>query len=44
MTPVTKFLIYRELSQNISDSPEEVQTFVPNDTYLAVNHMAHGYS
>ena len=44
MIPVTKFLIYRELSQNISDAPGEEHTMVPSDTHLAVDHMAHGYS
>ena len=44
MIPVTKFLIYRELSQNVSDASGEVHTVVPSDTHLAVDHMAHGYS
>ena len=44
MIPVTKFLIYRELPQNISDAPGEEHTMVPSDTHLAVDHMAHGYS
>ena len=44
MIPVTKFLIYRELPQNISDAPGEEHTVVPSDTHLAVDHVAHGYS
>ena len=46
MIPVTRLghLIYRELSQNIPDASGEVHTVVPHDTYLAVDHMAHGYS
>ena len=44
MMRVTKFLIYRELSQNVSDTSGKVHTLSPSDTYLAVDHMAHGYS
>ena len=44
MIPVTKFLTYRELSQNISDAPGEEHTVVPSGTHLAVDHTAHGYS
>ena len=41
---IIKFLLYRELSQKASDTSGKVHTWVPDDTYLAVNHMAHGYS
>ena len=44
MIPVTKFLVYRELSPNVSDPSREEHTVVPSDTHLAVDHMAHGYS
>ena len=44
MTPVTKFVIYRELSSNVPDPSREEHTVVPSDTHLAVDHMAHGYS
>ena len=44
MIPVTKFLVYRELSLNVPDASGEVHTMEPSDTYLAVDHMAHGYS
>ena len=44
MIPVTKFVIYRELSPNVPDSSREEHTVVPSDTHLAVDHMAHGYS
>ena len=44
MIPVTRCLIYRELSQNVPDPLGEVHTVVQNDTHLAVDHMAHGYS
>ena len=43
MIPVTKFLIYRELYQNVSDASGEVHTVVPSNTHLAVDHMAHSY-
>ena len=43
MIPVTRCLIYRELSQNVPDPLGEVHTVVPSDTHLAVDHMAHGY-
>ena len=43
MIPVTKFLVYRGLPK-ISDVLGEVHTLVPSDTYLAVDHVAHGYS
>ena len=44
MMTVKKSLIYRQLSQNVSDTSGEVHTLVLSDTYLAVDHMAHGYS
>ena len=44
MIPVTKFLVYRELSLNAPDLSGEVHTVELSDTYLAVDHMAHGYS
>ena len=44
MITVTKFLVYRELSQNVPDVSGEVHTMVPSDTHLAVDHMTHGYS
>ena len=44
MIPVTKFLVYRELSLNVPDPSGEVHTVEPSATYLAVDHMAHGYS
>ena len=44
MIPVTKFLVYRELSLNVPDPSGEVHTVVPSDTHLAVDHVAHGYS
>ena len=44
MIPATKFLVYREISQNTSDASGEVHTVVLSDTHLAVDHMAHGYS
>ena len=39
-----KFSVYRELSPNVPNASGEVHTVVPSDTYLAVDHMAHGYS
>ena len=44
MIPFTKFLVYRELSLNVPDPSREVYTVKPSDTYLAVDHMAQGYS
>ena len=44
MIPVTKFLVYRELSLNVPDASGEVHAVEPSDTHLAVDHMAHGYS
>ena len=44
MIPVTKFLVYRELSLNVPDPSGGVHTVEPSDTHLAVDHMAHGYS
>ena len=44
MIPVTKFLVYRELSLNVPDPSGEEHTVVLSDTHLAVDHMAHGYS
>ena len=44
MSPVTKFLVCRELSLNVPDPSGEVYTVKPSDTYLAVDHMAQGYS
>ena len=44
MIPVTKSLVYREISQNTSDASGEVHTSIPSDTHLVVDHMAHGYS
>ena len=44
MIPVTKLLVYRELSLNVPDASGEVHTVEPSDTHLAVDHMAHGYS
>ena len=44
MITVTKFLVYRELSQNVPDVSGEVHTMVPSDTHLAVDHMTHSYS
>lgn len=41
---VIKFVIDRELLQHASGTSREVHTLVPSDTYLAVNHVAHGYS
>ena len=44
MIPVTKSVIYRELSQNVPDHSGQEHTMVPSDTHLAVDHVAHGYS
>ena len=44
MILVTNCLIYRELSQNVLDASGEVHIVLPSGTYLAVDHMAHGYS
>ena len=44
MIPVTKFLVYRELSLNVPDPSGGVHTVEPSDTHLAVDHVAHGYS
>ena len=44
MIPVTKSVIYRELSQNVPDHSGQEHTRVPSDTHLAVDHVAHGYS
>ena len=44
MIPVTKCLVYRELSLNVPDPSGEVHTVEPSDTHLAVDHMAQGYS
>ena len=44
MIPVTKFLVYRELSLNVPDASGEVHIMEPSNTYLVVDHMAHGYS
>ena len=40
----TKCLGEVELSPNASDAAGEVHISIPSDTYLPVNHMAHGYS
>ena len=44
MIPVTKFLVYRELSLNVPDPSGGVHTVEPSDTHLAVDHVAQGYS
>ena len=44
MIPVTKFLVYRELSLNVPDPSGEVHTVEPSDAHLAVDHMAQGHS